>query len=214
MTDYIKDPEMIEAMSFQIIESLLPDLYFPPEQKAVVYRMVHTSGDPDIARDVVFSPEAISAGLQAIEQARPILVDTTMALAGLDKSRLTRYGCYSCCTLNLPGVAEGARSKGTTRSMAAIDLLGKETDGSIIAIGNAPTALFRLIERVRQNELRPGLIIGLAVGFVGAAESKEELLKLNLPHITLRGTRGGSTLAAACINGLLRLAERGITNGA
>jgi precorrin-8X/cobalt-precorrin-8 methylmutase len=155
---------------------------------------------------VHFHPEAIAAGVAALRQCRPVFTDTRMLLAGIS-SRLGRQGIPSQCLLDEPGVAVLAKERGITRSAAAVELAKGKLPGSIVAIGNAPTALRRLLTLLEQGMTAPALIIGMPVGFVDAAESKEALLSVHCPFITLIGPKGGSALAASALNALAILAE-------
>jgi precorrin-8X/cobalt-precorrin-8 methylmutase len=207
--DYIRDPDDIERQSFVQIRPLTDLSRFDDDQQQVAMRLVHTSGDPGIVQDLHFSPGAIKAGLAALEQSATVLCDIEMVSHGISKRYL--QGPVHCF-LNSPTVADRARQTGETRSMAAMTEWLAHLAGSIVVIGNAPTALFRLLDLLDEGAPRPALIIGMPVGFINAAESKQALWEVapsefQTPCITLLGRRGGSSLAAATLNALARMAH-------
>jgi len=200
-------PLEIELESFRIIDREAGPHTFTPEQWQIVRRMIHTSADFDYRRTVRFHPQAIAAGLKALRAGKPIVTDTNMARTGIRKTDAQRLGVALRCHMDDPAVHAAARSSGTTRAEAAVDAaLAEMTDG-IYVIGNAPTALLRLVEQVRSGRARPALIVGLPVGFVNAAESKAALAELAHPFITNQGRKGGSNVAAAVVNALLLLTQ-------
>jgi precorrin isomerase len=160
---------------------------------------------PDILPELAWTPDAIAAGQRALTAGRPILVDAAMVGAGISRERLPADNPV-VCTLRDPRVAERAAAAATTRSAAAVDLWRDHLDGAVVAIGNAPTALFRLLELLEDGVAPPALVLAFPPGFVGAAEAKEALMqnRPRVPYITLRGRRGGSALAAAAVNALAR----------
>jgi precorrin-8X/cobalt-precorrin-8 methylmutase len=204
-------PEEIEAESFRIIDEEVGPHPWSPAEWQVVRRVIHTSADFDYVRTLVVAPEAVGRAVAALKAGRGIVTDTTMALAGIAKPRLARFGGQLSCFVADPAVAAAARAQGITRSILAMRQGTSDPVNGIFVIGNAPTALFELLRQVREEGLRPDLIVGLPVGFVGAAESKEELVRVAtefaIPFITNRGRKGGSNVAAAVINALLILAE-------
>jgi precorrin-8X/cobalt-precorrin-8 methylmutase len=207
--DYLHDPLEIERRSFAQIRALTDLSRFDPEQQQVALRLVHTSGDPSLVADLYFSPGACTAGAEALAQGAEVLCDIEMLKHGLSRRYLK--GAIRCF-LNAPETAEHARQRGETRSMAAVAEWLDYLHGSVVAIGNAPTALFRLLELLAAGAPRPALIVGMPVGFINAAEAKQALLEyapgtLGVPCITLQGRRGGSALAAAAVNALARLAQ-------
>ena len=200
-------PAEIEAESFRIIDREQGAHPFDAPTWSVVRRVIHATGDFSFADNLRFGPGALTAGLAAIRAGKNILTDVNMTATGISKHLLASHGGKVFCGVADPEVAEQARRRGLTRSEVAIDNLLPENIG-IVAIGNAPTALLRVMER-RQTlapEQRPDLIIGVPVGFVNAAESKELLSQQNYPHITALGRKGGSPTAATIVNALLRLA--------
>jgi precorrin-8X/cobalt-precorrin-8 methylmutase len=201
-------PEAIEQRSFEIIEEELGPHPFTAEQFPVVQRVIHASADFELGRSLVFHPDAIEAGIRAIHAGRPIVCDVQMVQAGISKPRLARFGCDVRVYISDPDVAEAARREGVTRAIQAVRKAVHEVPGAIFAIGNAPTALLELIRLVRAGEAEPGLIIGVPVGFVSAAESKAELMQLDVPFITNHGRKGGSPVAVAAVNAIALLAER------
>jgi precorrin-8X/cobalt-precorrin-8 methylmutase len=202
-------PAEIESQSFQIIDAEAGPHHFSVQQWPVVRRMIHTSADFEYLRSVRFHPQAVTQGIAAIRNAKTIITDTHMARTGIRRSDLERYGVHVKCFIADPQIAEIAGSKQTTRAQAAVDAALKLMEGGIYVIGNAPTALLRLITLVKADRAHPALIIGLPVGFVNAAEAKAELLTMDVPYITNTGRKGGSTVAAAVINALAIMAVEG-----
>ncbi len=209
MPDYLRDPQEIYRRSFLIIRAEADLERFSSQEAEVAVRMIHACGQVGIADDLVFSPGAVAAGVAALRSGKPVFCDAEMVAAGIIGSRLPA-GNRVVSTLNDPRAAEAARAAGTTRSAAAVDLWGADLAGALVVIGNAPTALFRLVEKLDAGAPKPALIVGLPVGFVGAADSKAELIadSRDVPFITLRGRIGGSALAAAAVNALCGLAKR------
>jgi precorrin-8X/cobalt-precorrin-8 methylmutase len=185
----------------------VPDLPSSFAERQIVKRIVHTTGDPGLAKDVWIHPRAVERALAAIKSGAAIYADVRMLAAGLNRGRAEKFGCEILCAVDDPEVAKLAREQGLTRATLAIHRLAPRLNGAIVAIGNSPTALFTLLELVEAGEISPAVIIGTPLGFVGAAESKEALRAHGLPCITVRGTRGGSAIAVASVNALLRLAE-------
>lgn len=203
-TNAVSPTSSIEQESMNIIGTLLPPLPgFSAEEITVVKRLVHTSGDPQMVQLIKFSPSAIRFGLGAIVAGGAIVTDVRMVFTGIDKRRAGSFNCPVICALD--GADKAA--DGGTRAETAIRHLGTRLNGAVVAIGNAPTALLALLDLIEQEGIRPALVIGMPVGFVRAAESKSKLMKCNAPYITIEGTRGGSPLAAAAVNALLRLAQ-------
>ncbi len=209
--EYIRDPHSIEKESFRQIRQLTDLSRFDNEQTQVAMRLVHTCGDPAIADNLEMTPNAVGAGLTALAQDAAVLCDVEMVKQGLTKRFLEQD---PLCFLNHPDVPNIAKNSGETRTMAALELWQPHLAGGIVLIGNAPTALFRLQEMLFAGCPKPALIIGMPVGFVGAAESKQALMqtahKLDIQAISLSGRAGGSALTAATFNTLLRL-SRGIS---
>lgn len=203
MPAYLRDPEAIYARSFELIRAEVPLDRFPPSLHGTVLRLVHACGMPEIAPDLAWSGDPALAGRRALAAGAPILVDARMVAAGIMQGRLPARNAV-LATLDDPAVPELAAELGTTRSAAAVEVWRPYLDGAVIALGNAPTALFHLVERLASWPERPAVILAFPVGFVGAAESKEALLAagLGIPVLTLRGRRGGSALAAAAVNAL------------
>lgn len=201
---YIVNPGDIERESMAIIEKNIPELVnLPEKEQAIIKRVVHTTGDFNIAPLIKIHPQAIASGLNAINKRCTIYTDVNMVLAGLNKKKLKQFGVKATCRIGDPDVAEEAARTGKTRAMISMHM-AKPLSGDIVVIGNAPTALFTLCELIETDAANPALVIGTPVGFVGASESKELLAQLNkVPYITLMGTRGGSTIAASIVNALL-----------
>ena len=201
--DYVRDPGEIYRRSFAVIRREADLEKFPGAMQAVAERLVHACGMPGILAGLAFSEGAADAGRRALQAGAAVLVDTEMVAHGIIRSRLPANNPI-LCTLNDPRVADMAKQKATTRSAAAVDLWGGRLEGAVVAIGNAPTALFRLLELLGGGAPRPAFIAGFPVGFIGAAESKQALVEYTggVPFIALKGRQGGSALAAACVNGL------------
>lgn len=199
---YIKDPAAIYDRSFAIIRQEADLSRFSAIEERVALRLIHTCGSVDLAQDLWFSRDFGAAATAALARGAPILCDAQMIASGITRSRLDGNNAVHCF-LNDPRVPQRAKEQGTTRSAAAVDLWGDLLEGSVVAIGNAPTALFRLLELLDQHAPRPAAIIGVPVGFVGAEESKVCLeFAGQVPSMVVRGRRGGSAMAAAAINAL------------
>ena len=201
-------PEEIESRSFAIIDSEVPEPRpFDGAEWAVVRRMIHTTADFDLLSLVVFYQKAVSAGIAALKNGCPIVTDTEMARAGIGSRRIDRWGCRVECHMGDGEVARRSRDEGATRASATVDLVAKNMNGGIFVIGNAPTALLRLLYYVDEGICSPALVVGVPVGFVNAAESKELLMaQARVPYITIRGRKGGSAVAASVVNALAELA--------
>lgn len=199
-------PNEIEDQSFAIIDTEAGPHDFSPDEWQIVRRMIHTSADFDYMNTVRFHPDAISKGIQAILAGKAIITDTTMAKSGINAAGLARHGCRVTCLIQDSRVCQSARSAGNTRAAAAVDAALDEMQGGIYVVGNAPTALLRLIALIQTGQACPALIIGLPVGFVNAAESKSDLIAMNYPSISNIGRKGGSTVAACVVNALVKLA--------
>lgn len=199
-------PHEIERLSFEIIDAEAGNHGFPADQWAVVRRMIHTSADFDYIESVRFSREAHTTGVQALKAGKNVVVDTNMVKSGIRRKLVEGFGGRVECLMTDPRVAEIAEKNGITRAKAAVDAALESMDGGIYVVGNAPTALLRLLELMDQGKARPALIVGLPVGFVNAAESKEQLISSPHSYISNVGRKGGSNIAASVVNALLVLA--------
>lgn len=207
--EFIKEPMTIEKRSMEIIKPYLEKYNLNTEETAVYSRMIHASGDPDYANWISISPNAIKSAEQALLSGKDIFCDVEMVRTGINKKRLAEMGGKVHCLVADETVAVQAKELGITRSMMAMRTFGKRLDGAVIAIGNAPTALFEVLAMIEQEQIKPACIIGVPVGFVGAAESKDELIaRSTVPYITVRGNKGGSPIAASAINAILYLSGR------
>ncbi|RVV97402.1 precorrin-8X methylmutase [Mesobaculum littorinae] len=208
MRPYKKDPAAIYAESFATVRREARLDRFPPGLETMAVRLIHACGMIEIADRLAFSPDAAEAGRAALAAGAPILCDCEMVAAGIIRRRLPA-GNEVAVTLNAPEVPDLARDLGTTRSAAAVELWHDRIDGAVVAIGNAPTALFHLLEKLDRGWPRPALILGFPVGFVGAAESKAELAgdPRGAEFVALRGRRGGSAMASAAVNALAAVEE-------
>lgn len=201
--DYLRDPDAIYRASFAAIRREAPIERLPRAMQALATRLVHACAMPDIVGELAWTPDAIGAGKEALATGAPVLVDSLMVTAGIRRDRLPADNPI-LCTLREPGIAERAAAGSTTRSAAAVDLWRDRLGGAVVAFGNAPTALFRLLELLDEGAPQPAVVLAFPVGFIGAAEAKEALIGREpaIPHIVLRGRRGGSALAAAAVNAL------------
>jgi precorrin-8X/cobalt-precorrin-8 methylmutase len=200
-------PEDIEQQSMEIAERILPPVpNISEEERLVLKRVVHASGDPQVAPLIKFSPSAISSGLSAITKGSPIFTDVQMVAAGINRHLAEACRCSLSCAMDETRGQKRATEPNITRAAAAMRHLGTRLNGAIVAIGNAPTALLALLDLIDDKEIKPALVVGMPVGFVQAKESKGELMKRNVPYITAVGTRGGSAIAVATVNALLKIA--------
>jgi precorrin-8X/cobalt-precorrin-8 methylmutase len=210
--DYVDDGAAIYVDSFAMIRREADLSEVPSDAEKVAVRMVHGTGQPDLLRDLVIHPRLVSAAREALTAGAPILCDAHMVASGVTRARLPKDNDVVCLLRDerVPGLA---REMGTTRSAAAFSLLADRLDGAIVAIGNAPTALFHLLELLLDGAPTPAAIIGCPVGFIGAAESKEALAsfasehRIDVPFLTVRGRRGGSAMTASALNALAQERE-------
>jgi precorrin-8X/cobalt-precorrin-8 methylmutase len=205
MTDYLRDGTAIYRQSFTIIRAEADLSRFSDAEADVAVRMLHACGMVEIAKDIMFSNGVIPAARQALHAGAAIICDSEMVSHGVTRARLPANNAV-ICTLRDPTVPALAEKMGTTRSAAALELWRDRLGGAIVAIGNAPTSLFRLLEMLDEGAAHPAAILGIPVGFVGAAESKEALIAnpRGVPFIAVRGRVGGSAMAAAAVNALAR----------
>lgn len=195
-------PQEIETLSFKIIDEEAGDHGFDERHWPVVRRVIHTSADFEYIKTLKFHERALESGMAAIRSGAPLFTDTNMARVGIRKGEISLFGGSVHCLITDEAVAEKARTTGVTRALAAVDVAAPRLNGAVYVVGNAPTALLRLIELVRENKISPALVVGLPVGFVNAVESKAELMTLDIPYIANEGRKGGSNVAAAVINAL------------
>lgn len=198
----IHDPDEIERRSMEIIESEL-SVPIPPENKAVVKRVIHCTADFDYARNLMFSEGAVEKALRTLKGGCTIVTDTQMAKSGINKTAAGKLGCEVLCFMSDPDVAEIAKKRGCTRAVASMEKASRLGGPLVFAIGNAPTALLRIREMMDEGTLRPELVIGVPVGFVNVVESKEAIMETNVPYIVAKGRKGGSNVAAAIVNALM-----------
>lgn len=206
--EYIKNPGKIEEKSFEIIQSeieqMRPDYKFKTEiEEKIIKRAIHTTADFDYLDILKISDSAIENIVDALENGASIYTDTTMAMSGINKKILDELGCSYKCLISDKRTLELAKEKGITRSMAAVEIAAKENGKKIFIFGNAPTAIYKAIELEAEGKLNANVIIGVVVGFVGAAESKDRLEESGIEYIISKGRKGGSNLAAAIINAIL-----------
>lgn len=201
-------PQEIEGKSFEMITEELGEHPFTAEQYPVVQRVIHASADFELGRSMVFHPDAISAGIAALRAGQSVIADVQMIQAGVSKDRIRNFGGDVHVHISDADVIEEAKRLNTTRAIISTRKAVNTYEGGIYAIGNAPTALLELIRLVKEGEAKPGLIIGMPVGFVSAAESKDELRKLDIPFITNIGRKGGSTIVVAALNAISLMAAK------
>lgn len=196
-------PMDIERKSFELIQLELKDTPIDPEYDLLVRRVIHTTADFDYAKNLCFSEHAVVKLRRALEKGCDIVTDTTMAMAGINKRALEKFGGQVHCFIGDPDVAEEAKARGITRSWVSMEKAARTLGDCVFAIGNAPTALMSIAELVRAGKLKPEMVIGVPVGFVNVVESKEELMKSGVNYIVARGRKGGSNVAAAIVNSVL-----------
>ena len=203
--DYIKNPKEIYEKSFAIIKNEADLGRLRKSEQEVAIRLIHSCGMVDIVDDLLFSQRAVEEGRKALKKGAPIICDVQMVAKGIIARNL-KHKNEIICALNMKEAREFAIKNNITRSAAGIEMLKGKINGAIIVIGNAPTALFHLLEMMENEQLKPALILGFPVGFVGAKESKQALIEhsFNVPFITLKGRRGGSAMAAAALNGIAK----------
>ena len=203
-------PEEIDRLSLEMVHDILPPLaHLTDGERYVVRRIVRAEGEPQIVDSVKFSPGAVETGVQVLKASARIVTDVRMVEVGTSKALLARCGSSVVTMIDAPNVAGRAKAEGITRSAAAMRELAPKISGAVVAVGNAPTALLALLDLVDEQKVAPALIIGMPVGFVACAESKEELVRRSVPYITILGNRGGSSAAAATLNALLTIATEG-----
>ncbi|WP_328335277.1 MULTISPECIES: precorrin-8X methylmutase [unclassified Streptomyces] len=203
MFDYEKDGPAIYRQSFATIRAEADLTGLPADVSQVAVRMIHACGMVDLVRDLAYTPQVVARAREALRAGAPVLCDVAMVASGVTRKRLPA-GNEVVCTLSDPSVPGLAAELGTTRTAAALELWRDRMEGAVVAVGNAPTALFRLLEMVREGAPRPAAVIGVPVGFVGAAESKDALADdvAGLDYLVVRGRRGGSAIAAAAVNAI------------
>ncbi len=199
----ILKPMDIEKRSFEIISQELGETNLSEQELLVLKRVIHTTADFDYKENLVFKNNPVEKGIEALKNGCIIVTDTNMALAGINKPSLKKGGNSAVCYISDEDVARAAKEKGVTRAQVAVEKAAKLNETVIFAIGNAPTALIKIDELINKGELNPVLIIACPVGFVNVVESKELILKHNIPSITAVGRKGGSNVAAAVINAML-----------
>ena len=198
----ITDPAAIEARSMEIIESELKT-EIPPENKAVVKRVIHATADFDYAENLAFSEGAVAKALDALRMGCRIVTDTQMAKSGINKTAAGKLGCEVDCFMSDPDVAEEAKARGCTRAQVSMEKAARLGGPVIFAVGNAPTALLTLHALLDEEKVKPELVIGVPVGFVNILEAKDAILSSSVPYIVAKGRKGGSNVAAAIVNALM-----------
>lgn len=193
----------IERRSFEIISEELGARKLDPEYDLLIRRVIHTTADFDYCDNLCFSEYAVQTAMDAIRAGCDIVTDTTMALSGINKRALARFGGEVKCYIADADVAQEAKARGVTRSLVSMEKAAQSQKPLIFAIGNAPTALYSICDLVRAGKLSPRLVVGVPVGFVNVVEAKEEIMRLGVPYIVARGRKGGSNVAAAIINSVL-----------
>ncbi len=201
-------PQDIEARSFEIITEELGGRTFEPDQELIIKRCIHTSADFEYADSLCFSKGAVEQALEAIRSGACIVTDTQMAMSGINKKVLAKFGGEVFNFMTDEDVAKEAGERGCTRAAVCMEKAAKLDRQLIFAIGNAPTALVRLYEMIREEKIRPALIIGVPVGFVNVVQSKELIMETDIPYIVARGRKGGSNIAACICNAMLYMLSK------
>lgn len=210
---FITQPMAIEDRSMEIIAPHLEGLNLTAEEKIICSRIIHAAGDVGYAPIVKIHPDLVAVAKAAIISGKNIFTDVEMVRRGISIKTFRKFGGEIFCKISDVDTRELAKREGITRAMAAMRIFDKRLDGQIVAIGNAPTALFEVLRLIREENIRPAVIIGVPVGFVGAAESKSQLAAQNeIPYVTVAGTKGGSSIAVAAVNALLYMIDE--TRGA
>lgn len=197
------EPKEIEKRSFEIISQELGGRTFAKDQEMIIKRCIHTSADFEYADSLCFSEHAVQKAMDAVRKGACIVTDTQMAKAGINKRVLSKYGGEVYCFMSDEDVAQEAKKRGTTRATVCMEKAARLKKPLIFAIGNAPTALVRLYELIREDGIKPELIIGAPVGFVNVVQSKELIMETSVPYIVARGRKGGSNIAACICNAIL-----------
>ena len=203
MKDIIKEPSEIERKSFEIISGILGDRKFDPLEEPIIKRVIHTSADFEYADNLKFSPNAVVNGIKAVQSGCGIVTDTLMGLSGINKRLLAKFNCSVTCYIRDEDVAREAKQRNETRSIVSMEHAVKNPANRIFAIGNAPTALIRLGELIKENAVNPALVIGVPVGFVNVVEAKEFFKTCGCSYIIADGRKGGSNICASIINAIL-----------
>ena len=196
-------PNDIEKRSMEIIAEELGEVKLDEEKLSIIKRVIHTSADFDYVRTLHFSKDAVQKAVEALKNGATIVTDTNMAKAGINKAGMDKLGCKAVCYMSDPDVAAQAKIEGSTRAAACMEKACLIEGPVIIAIGNAPTALVRLDELIKEGKIKPELVIGVPVGFVNVVEAKEIIMQAGIPYIVARGRKGGSNVAAAICNALI-----------
>lgn len=211
----ITNPKEIEATSFQIIDKFLFDFNFPTPKREIVRRVIHTTVDLNYAKELLFHQDATKNAIFAIQKGCNIIVDSNMAEAGINKTIVKSFKLKVLCFMNDKNIVSQSKKSNITRAILSMRKAAKFMNGAIVAIGNAPTALFEVCDLIANKNVKPALVIGMPVGFVGALESKKRLITtLNIPYITNQSQKGGSAVAVAIVNALLILAKNSEVNNA
>lgn len=206
--DFIKQPMAIENRSMEIIAPYLKGMQLSPAETKVYSRIIHAAGDVEYAPIVRIAKGAAEKGMEALRGGCDIYTDVEMVRTGINKKKLASLGGAVHCRIADLDIAAAAKAQGVTRSLMAMRSFGRALTGSIVAIGNAPTALFEVLRLVKEEGVRPACIVGIPVGFVGAADSKKALMENGLvPYITVEGTKGGSPIAAAAVNAMMYMID-------
>ena len=205
----IVQPAEIEKRSFEIITGILGDREFPKMHGPIIKRVIHTTADFDYADTVKISDGAVEKAMSAIKEGSPIFTDTMMAASGINKKLLGKWGGQVTCLIGDENVAEEAKARGITRSAVCMEKYVGLNKYAVFAVGNAPTALLRLSELIRQGKAAPALVVGVPVGFVNVIEAKKILMDTGVPYIVAEGRKGGSNVAAAIVNAILYMMRDG-----
>ncbi|WP_347275647.1 precorrin-8X methylmutase [Candidatus Kuenenia sp.] len=204
----LEQPQLIIDESFEIIDKLVNLENIPELHRPVIQRAIHATGDTEYAYNLLFSSNAVEAGIKALKEGKNIITDVNMVKAGISKKPVENFGGKLVCKIDDNLVADEAKRSGKTRAMIAMQFSLDEMQGGVVVIGNAPTALFELIDLIKKDKAKPALVIGIPVGFVGAVEAKAALKQISIPYITNDNRKGGSAVAVAIINAVIELAKK------
>ncbi|MCF6149040.1 MAG: precorrin-8X methylmutase [Candidatus Kuenenia sp.] len=205
----LEQPQSIIDESFEIIEKLVNLGNVPELQRPIIQRAIHATGDTEYAYHLLFSPNAVEAGIKALKEGKNIVTDVNMVKAGISKNPVENFGGKLICKIDDKMVADEAKQLGKTRAMVAMQFSTEEMRDGIVAIGNAPTALFEIIDLIEKGKAKPALVIGIPVGFVGAVEAKAALKEISVPYITNDNRKGGSAVAVSIVNAIINMAKEG-----
>lgn len=205
--DRIEQPQAIVDESFEIINKLVDLESMPELHRPIIQRAIHATGDTEYAYNLIFHPKAVDAGIRSIKSGKNIITDVNMVKAGITSGPVEKFGGKIVCKISDKSVIDEAKRQGKTRAIVAMQQSTDDMKGGIVVIGNAPTALFELIDLIKRGLAQPALVVGIPVGFVGAVEAKHALKDISIPYITNTNRKGGSAVAVSIVNAIIKLAK-------